>query len=256
MGKNTTQVTARMPESLKQEVEEVAEERGMSRSATVKQLVRDGMEREEVETELAAAKATSALTLLGVVSIVLAPTLLAVGVTLPGVFLSIVAATYTLLWVTGYDSKISEHVAAARRELSEGGGFYGFFKLFVADAKREYSEANNVVGFVKVVWKKWKGSHDIQDPDSPVERAARVDLYIPIVAVVFFLVSLPALGAVMLGEVEAFVGLFDSTSALIYLLLTFGTAYSMVILLGISAVASIALVSARSEDPSSDPVKA
>jgi predicted transcriptional regulator len=227
MEDNDQTLAGRVSQSVVDDVEAIAEEESSSKSTVVRRFVEQGIERHEAEeeaTETAAesGRSVSALALLGVVSLATAPTLLATGYTAAGGVAGAVAAIYVLLWVTATDVVVEEALGDARAELREAGGVVGFFRRVVSD-------------------------HHVEDPDTVVERAARLDIVAFGLLVGLGVVLLPlgvAAWVGVLGELLATVG---STAATAIATLVMALAYGVVVLMGVSAVASLAIASARAE---------
>ena len=229
MAKNTVPLSGRVPEPLKEKVEELAEEREMSRSAMTRELIKDGIE--EIENEQAAQsnrpRSVSPLTILGVVAIAVAPTLLATGYTGLGIAFGAVGAVYALLWVTAYDLALERYLDGVRDQLDDAGGVVGFFRLMWFD-------------------------HHVEDPDTIVERAARLDLYAPIAGGLALLVGGAAVVLYSLGYFAAVAGVIGPWGVFGWGLLVLGFAYLFAVMLAISALASIAIATAASSTPAAD----
>jgi hypothetical protein len=222
-------VSGKVPGRVTEGLDEEAEARGVSRSTVIREHLEDAVQEGEEDTAAGAGRSVSALALLGVVSLAIAPTLLATGYTAAGGVAGAVAAIYVLLWVTATDVVVEEALGDARAELREAGGVRGFFRRVVTD-------------------------HHVEDPDTVVERAARLDIAAFGLLVGLAVVLLPlgvAAWVGVLGELLATVG---STGATAIAVLIMGLAYGFVVLMGVSAVASLAIASARTEaEPVDDP---
>ena len=228
MEDNDQTLAGRVSQSVVDDVEAIAEEESSSKSTVVRRFVEQGIERHKAEEEAAAdtgaeaGRSVSPLALLGVVSLATAPTLLATGYTAAGGVAGGVAAIYVLLWVTATDVVVEEALGDARAELREAGGVVGFFRRVVTD-------------------------HHVEDPDTVVERAARLDIVAFGLLVGLGVVLLPLVVAAwvgVLGEVLAALGTTGVTAAAIVIMLL---GYGFVVLMGVSAVASLAIASARTE---------
>lgn len=235
-------MSASLPITTKNRLDEIADERGCSRSSALTQVVserdqyldeRDAARAEieqlraelEVEQERReqAEQATPSgdASTVGVVSAVLGPVLLAVGQVPIAVPLLVVGAVFVLLWATGYDQYADELVAEARTELAEHGGLRGFFRaVFLGDPV-------------------------IDDPSTVFERAANAERYVPIAALAALVVALPAWVAYEAGALSAFVETLGAWGTLGYLLLFAGAMYLIPLTLGVSAIASLAVATAR-----------
>lgn len=215
-------VSGKVPGRVTEGLDEEAEARGVSRSTVIREHLEAAVEDDEEDTAGGAGRSVSALALLGVVSLATAPTLLATGYTAAGGVAGAVAAIYVLLWVTATDVVVEEALGDARAELREAGGVVGFFRRVVSD-------------------------HHVEDPDTVVERAARLDIVAFGLLVGLVVVLLPlgvAAWVGVLGELLATVG---STGATAIATLIMALAYGVVVLMGVSAVASLAIASARAE---------
>lgn len=222
-------VTGKIPSRVREELEEEAEARGVSRSTVIREHLEaavDDVEGEE-EADHTPGRSASPLALLGVVSLAIAPTLLATGYTAAGSVAGAVAAAYVLLWVTATDVVVEEALGDARAELREAGGVVGFFRHVVGD-------------------------HPVEDPDTVVERAARLDIVALGLLVGLGAVLVPlgvAAWVGVLGELFAAVG---STGATAILVLIMALGYGAVVLMGVSAVACLAIASARADTEAAD----
>jgi hypothetical protein len=215
MSRNTEAVTARVPSPMKRELEDLAEETGNSQSAMVKDLIKDGLEAREEDTP---ARSVSPLTILGVVAIAIAPTLLATGYTGVGAVFGAIAATYVLLWATATDVVVEERLAEARDRLRDVGGVVGFFRYVVSD-------------------------HQVENPDTVVERAARLDLVAGGLLVGLVAVLAPLGVAASIGVLEPFLSVIGTSGVAAIALAIVALAYAAVVLMGVSALASLALAS-------------
>jgi hypothetical protein len=218
-------INARVPDRVKDAIVDEAERRGVSQSTVIREYMEDvytASEEDDEDTAAGAGRSVSALALLGVVSLAIAPTLLATGNTAAGGVAGAVAAIYVLLWVTATDVVVEEALGDARAELREAGGVVGFFRRVVTD-------------------------HHVEDPDTVVERAARLDIVAFGLLVGLGVVLLPlgvAAWVGVLGELLATVGSTGATAiAVVIMVLGYGVA----VLMGVSAVASLAIASARTE---------
>lgn len=227
-------VNSRVPERIKEAIVEEAEQRGVSQSTVIREYMEDvyslegeegdaeGENAEETTEDTGATRSVSPLALVGVVSLAIAPTLLSTGYTIAGGVAGVVAAAYVLLWVTATDVVVEEALGDARAELREAGGVVGFFRRVVTD-------------------------HHVEDPDTVVERAARLDILAFGLLTGLLAVLLPvgaAAWAGVLGEALAVVGSAGATAVLLVVLVV---AYGAAVLMGVSAVASLAIASARTD---------
>lgn len=224
---NDQTLAGRVSQSVVDDVEAIAEEESSSKSTVVRRFVEQGIERHKAEEEAlddatTAGRSVSPLALVGVVSLAIAPTLLSTGYTIAGGVAGVVAAAYVLLWVTATDVVVEEALGDARAELREAGGVVGFFRRVVTD-------------------------HHVEDPDTVVERAARLDILAFGLLTGLLAVLLPVGAAAwvgVLGEALAVVGSAGATAVLLVVLVV---AYGAAVLMGVSAVASLAIASARTD---------
>jgi hypothetical protein len=224
MAKKTVPLTARVPEEERDAVEDLADERAKSKSAMTRELVQRGLETiDEDDRAPEPSRTASPLTILGVVAIAVAPTLLATGYTGLGVVLGLVAAVYALLWVTAYDTALEGALDSAREKLREVGGVVGFFRYVATD-------------------------HHVEDPDTVVERAARLDLVAQGLLVGLLVVLVPLAGAAYLGALEPFLAAVGTSGVRAIALVVVVLGYGFALLMGVSAVASLAIASAATED--------
>jgi hypothetical protein len=224
MAEKTVPLTARVPEEERDAVEDLADERAKSKSAMTRELVQRGLETiDEDDRAPEPSRTASPLTILGVVAIAVAPTLLATGYTGLGVVLGLVAAVYALLWVTAYDTVLEDVLDTARDKLREVGGVVGFFRYVATD-------------------------HHVEDPDTVVERAARLDLVGQGLLVGLLVVLVPLGIAGYLGALGPFLAAIGTTGvraiAVLIIVLTYGFAF----LAAVSTLASLAIASAATED--------
>lgn len=224
-------VTGKIPSRVREELEEEAEARGVSRSTVIREHLEAAVDdADEEEADPTPDRSASPLSLVGVVSLAIAPTLLATGYTAAGSVAGVVAAAYALLWVTATDVVVEEALGEARDELREAGGVFGFFRHAVAD-------------------------HPVEDPDTVVERAARLDM-VGLGLLVGLLAVLLPLGVAgwvgVLGEAVATIG---SAGVTAYVVLVVALGYAAAFVLGVSAVASLAIASARSSGEVVDDVQ-
>ena len=230
MGQNTVPLTARVPEEERDAVEELAEEEAKSKSAMTRELVQIGYDEFNKEGEPGAGRtgrSVSPLTILGVVAIAVAPTLLATGYTGLGVAFGAVAAVYALLWVTAYDLALERYLDDVRDRLDEAGGVVGFFRLMWFD-------------------------HHVEDPDTIVERAARLDLYAPVAAGLAILVGGVAVVLQLTGYLGSVLAAIGPFGAFGWALLIVGFAYLFAVMLAVSALASLAIATATSSTAPAD----
>jgi len=222
MGRTTEAVTARVPGPMKRRVEELAEETGNSQSAMARELIKTGLE-ERDRDESPPGRSVSALTILGVVAIAVAPTLLATGFTAIGAVFGAIGALYALLWATAYDGVVEDALGTARDELREVGG---------------------VVGFFRFAYRKMRNDHHVEDPDTVIERAARLDILAEGALVGLLAVLIPLGLAAYVGVLEPFLAAVGTTGVRAIVLLIVALAYGFAFLMAVSALASLAIATA------------
>ena len=223
-------VNSRVPERIKEAIAEEADRRGVSQSTVVREYMEDVYadpeagegDGEDTADEPARGRSVSPLALVGVVSLAIAPTLLATGYTAAGGIAGAVAAAYVLLWVTATDVVVEEALGDARAELREAGGVVGFFRRVVTD-------------------------HHVEDPDTVVESAARLDIVALGLLVGLAAVLVPLGVAAWVGVLGGLLAAVGSVGATAILVLIMALAYGFVVLMGVSAVASLAIASARAD---------
>ena len=216
-------VTGKIPARVREELEEEAEARGVSRSTVIREHLEAAVDDPgEEEADPTPDRSASPLALVGVVSLAVAPTLLATGYTAVGGIAGAVAAAYVLLWVTATDVVVEEALGDARAELREAGGVVGFFRRVMTD-------------------------HHVEDPDTVVERAARLDIVASGLLVGLAAVVVPLGVAAWVGVLGGLLAAVGSTGATAILVLIMALAYGFVVLMGVSAVASLAIASARAD---------
>jgi len=213
-------ITTRVPDALVEEVDEKADEEHRSRSEMTKLLVETGLEHYD-EEDTAAGRAVSPLALLGVVSLAIAPTLLATGYTLVGGLAGVVAAAYVLLWVTATDHLLEEALGTARDELRAVGGVRGFFRAVIHDDRV------------------------VDEPETVVERLTYADVVGAGLLTVFTVLALPLALAARVGLLAPALEAIGSLGVLALLVGLLVLAYGGALLLGVSALATLAVASAR-----------
>ena len=223
MSRNDQTVAGMVTESVNEDVEAIAEEESVSKSAIVRRFVEEGVERHKSEQEAKqrAGRPTSPLALLGVVSLAIAPTLLATGYTLVGAGAGVVAAAYVLLWVTATDVVVEEALGTARDELRAVGGVRGFFRAVIHDDRV------------------------VDEPETLVERLTYADVVGAGLLTVFTVLALPLALAARVGLLAPTLEAIGSLGVLALLVGGVVLAYGGALLLGVSALATLAVASAR-----------
>jgi len=201
-------------------VEALAEDRGARKSDVIRRALAEYLEQEEGDEDTSPSRSPSPLALLGVVALAIAPTLLATGYTLVGGVAGVVAATYAVLWVTAYDTLVEERLGTARDELREVGGVVGFFRAVIYETRV------------------------VDDPETPVERLTYADVGGIVALTAATLLGLPLAAAAYLGVLTPAIEAIGSAGAFAIVVLLVGLAYLGAGLLGLSALATLALASA------------
>jgi hypothetical protein len=222
MAKDTVTLSGRVPVPVKERINEMAEEREISQSMMMREIVQEGIEYKEADTDAGqpTRSGASPITIFGVVALAVAPTLLATGYTALGAVIGVFAAVYALLWATALDIVLEEYVGNARQKLRRAGGLVGFFQLMRSD-------------------------HPVEDPSTPVERAARLDLWGLISAGVIVIVLLPFAAFYYMGHLELVLSLLPTWSIWSVIITVGILAHAVIILLGISTIATVAITTAR-----------
>jgi len=119
MAEEKKTLAVRAPRDWYDEVDDHAEERGISKSDVLRRATKAYL---DDKSNNSVSRAASPLALLGVICLAVAPTLLATGHVLVGGLAGLVAAAYVLLWVTATDVLVEEALGTAREELQAVGG--------------------------------------------------------------------------------------------------------------------------------------
>jgi len=128
MAEEKKTLAVRAPRDWYDEVDDHAEERGISKSDVLRRATKAYL---DDKSNNSVSRAASPLALLGVICLAVAPTLLATGYVLVGALAGVVAAAYVLLWVTATDVLVEEALGTAREELQAVGGVRGFFRAVI-----------------------------------------------------------------------------------------------------------------------------
>ena len=219
-------LSGRVPADTYDEVEDLADDLDVRKSDLLRRATEDYLDDHGTD-DRERGRSVSPLALIGVVALAIAPTLLATGYTTVGLTAGGVAAIYVLLWVTAYDVVVEDALGDARDELAEVGGVVGFFRFVMTDGR-------------------------VEEPDTVVERASNWDLLGYGLVIGAGVVLAPAAVLQRVGVLDA----LGATGALAYAVVALGLAYAGVLLLGVSAVASLALASTRTADSADDAVAA
>ena len=210
----------RLENDTAEEVKEYVDERGVKKSDVLRRATKEYIDEQTGEAG-GARRSVSPLTILGLGAV--AWGLLATGYTQVGGVLGIFAAVYALLWVTAYDTVLEGALDDARDELREVGGVVGFFRYVATD-------------------------HHVEDPDTVVERAARLDLVAQGVLVGLLVVLAPLAVAAYLGALEPLLAVIGTSGVRGIALVVVALGYAAALLMGVSAVASLAIASAATDD--------
>jgi len=209
------------------EIEDYVEERGVKKSDVLRRAAKQYIDEQTGEDRPDPRRSASPVTILGVVAIAIAPTLLATGYTALGSAFGVLAAVYGLLWVTALDTVLEDALDDGREKLREAGGVVGFFRHV-------------------------RNDHHVEDPDTVVERAARLDLVADGFLVGLLVVVAPLGIARYLGWLEPFLAVIGTAGATAIVLLVVVLAYGFALLMAVSAVASLAIAAAAEPDPLTD----
>lgn len=226
MGDNKTTFSFRVDNDTAEAVEEYVEERGINRTDALRRATEEYIgKREAYEPSDSGGGRVPSLTIFGIVAMAIAPTLLVGGYTVLGGVATFLAATFLVLWATAYDVVLERRVGAIRDELGERGGLWsGFFHLMSKD-------------------------HPVDDPRSPIERAARFDIYAVAFALVGLIVLLPLATLGWAGYLEPFLSYIGAAGAFGIALFIAVVAYGFVFLMGVSAIALLAIATTREDRP-------
>jgi len=211
------------------EVDDYADENGFNKSQVLRRALIEYF-REDDET--GAGRAVSPLALLGVICLAVAPTLLATGHVLVGALAGLVAAAWVLLWVTATDVLVEEALGTAREELQAVGGVRGFFRAVIYEDRV------------------------VDDPETLVERLTYADVAGAGLLTVVLLLGLPLLVAARLGLLGPTLEAIGSAGVLALLVGAGAVAYGGALLLAVSALATLAVASARHDLAADDPADA
>lgn len=229
-------ISSRVDPETREELTEVAEAEDRTKSEMIEKYVKRGIDNWEGEDDRAADRSVSALTILGVVSFALAPTLLASGQIAAGALLSMVAGVYALLWVTATDVVVEEAIAGARSELREAGGVIALFR----------SARKDRIGVVALLKKVFSEDRVVEEPQTLVERLTYADVLGFVFGGLAIVLATPLVVGVRLGYTDAIVQSLGGVGFLLYFVVILALAYLFTILFGISALASLAVVTSSS----------
>jgi Ribbon-helix-helix protein, copG family. len=222
-------ISARVTDETNDIVDDLAEKKEDSKSNVVRRLLLEGLEsreREQQETnetddtddDRAADRSVSALTVLGIVSIALAPTMLATGQIVVGGVLSMVAGVYGILWATATDHVVEDAIADGRSKVQEAGGLLGFFLT----ALRE--------------------DRVIDDPDTLLERLTNAHYPAYAILLIAAVVMSPVVAVVALGRTDAFISIAGVGPVLGFTVFIIALLLASVFLLGVSTFAMLSVM--------------
>jgi len=208
----------RAPPDRYEEVDAHAEENGINKSDVLRRATEEYL---DAENDTSASRSPSPVALLGVVSLAIAPTLLATGYTLVGGLAGVVAATYVLLWVTATDHLLEEALGTARDELRAVGGVRGFFRAVIYEDRV------------------------VEEPETLVEHLTYADIAGGALLTVFSVLALVLALATNVGLLAPALEAIGGLGVLALLVGLLVLAYGGALLLGVSALATLAVASAR-----------
>jgi len=201
----------RLENDTAEEVKRYVEERDLKKSDVLRRATKQYIDEQTGEDTQRTQRSASPITILAIVAIAVAPTLLVTGHIAAATIFFAIPAMSALLWITGYDEVLQE-------------------------------KFSNIRDFFLVMW----FDHLVEDPDNVVERAARLDLYAPVALVLSALVG--GVGVVLqyLGYLDVVLAVIGPWGALGWALLLVGLMYLFAVMLGISAIATVAIATSRS----------
>jgi len=229
MAEEKKTLAVRAPRDWYDEVDDHAEERGISKSDVLRRATKAYL---DDKSNNSVSRAASPLALLGVICLAVAPTLLATGYVLVGALAGLVAAAYVLLWVTATDVLVEEALRTAREELQAVGGVRGFFRTVIYEDRV------------------------VDDPETLVERLTYADVAGAGLLTLVTVLGLPLLVAARLGLLRPTLEAIGSAGVLALLVGAGAVAYSGALLLAVSALATLAVASARHDLAADDPADA
>jgi hypothetical protein len=202
-----------------EEAEEASPEENSS--AFLRSVIVDGLDARERRRQKAVGQGVSPLALLGVGSLAGAPTLLATGYTLLGAIVGAVAAAYLLLWVTATDDLVEEALGSARAELRAVGGVSGFLRVLIFEDRV------------------------VDEPETLVEKLTYADVAAAGLVALATVLALPLWVATRVGLLEVAIEVVGGLGVLAFVAGLIVLVYASVFLLGVSAIATLAVAYAR-----------
>ena len=203
----------RLENDTAEDVKKYVEERGVKKSDVLRRATKEYIDEQTGEDTQRTQRSTSTLTILAIVAIAVAPTLLVTGHIAAATIFFAIPAMSALLWITGYDQVLQE-------------------------------KFSNIRDFFLLMW----FDHHVEDPDNVVERAARLDLYAPVAGGLGLLVGGAAVVLQYLGYLDVVLAVIGPWGAFGWALLLVGLMYLFAVMLVISAIATVAIATSRSGD--------
>jgi hypothetical protein len=220
-------VSAKVPTQDKLALERRADEEGVSRSEIIRRTLKDGLDNDDGGGGATAAVLPS-----------VAASLLAAGVAL--LFAGETAAGGWLTAGGGF--------AAVNYILARAFGWGAWLREVVGDVRDGFRDVGGVRGFAALVVEGWRRDRPVEDPSTPVERAANADVYVPVLSVVLL-----ALGGVAWGVVEAgLLPVLGPPGALLLVGLLLAVAYAIPAAMLVSAAAMLAVAGSSASPDAAD----
>jgi hypothetical protein len=214
------QINSQVPERTKQAIVDEAEERGVSQSTVIREYMEERYE-DDVEP---APRGSTVIPATIAATLVVGLAFLSAGDTAVGRPLAVVSALGLFAWGTASLAGWDRLVADLLTELREG-----------------YHDVGGVRGFFRVAWARWEDEHVIEEASTPVERVARLDVYLPLLFLVAFGVLGVTWSALQLGALSV----LSPTGALALAGLLTLVVFSIPATIFLAALAQLALVSLR-----------
>ena len=174
------------------------------------------------------------------------------GVVVPSVAASLLAAGVALLfagetaaggWLTAGGG-----FTAVNYLLARAFGWGAWLREVVGDVRDGFRDVGGVRGFAALVVEGWRRDRPVEDPSTPVERAANADVYVPVLFVVLL-----GLGGVAWGVVEAgLLPVLGPPGALLLVVLLLAVAYAIPAAMLVSAAAMLAVAAASASHDAAD----
>jgi hypothetical protein len=228
-------LSGRIPEDTYREVEAYADTHDVKKSDVLRRATEEYLDEDDADS---GARSPSALTIVGVVALAIAPTLLATGYTALGGGAAVVAVGYIVLWVTGLNVAAERFFGGIREEYTDNGGVVGFFRDVLTVHFGDNWAARQL--------RKLAGPPVVEDPDTLFERATRADALMYGSMIALLGVLLPVAAAIWFGYFAAFVDFVGATGVDATVLLITFLACSFAVSAGVLALSSLTVASARS----------